>query len=228
MQQWPTPTTGHLPRLTPLLAALLATFALAPTTPARADTFVFDFENIPFGATTPAIEPADSVGSFTATFTSPQDPSGFQVYNAAPGFYQTLSGQYLAANRPGNALDIMFPSALSGLSVDFFLYGGATALDYTVLDGGVDGTLVATGSASATITDDYGVEGLLSFNATAFDTIILSPEPGDILAIDNLTVTTEQVPEPASIALLGLGLLGVSIARRRHHYSIPDQCRLAP
>ena len=38
---------------------------------------------------------------------------------------------------------------------------------------------------------------------------------GDHISLDNLTVSAAVVAEPASVALLGLGMLGLAVARRR-------------
>jgi hypothetical protein len=193
---------------------LVVIVGLAAVTPARADVFVFDFENVPLNVATPATEPSETSATFTATFSSPQDPSGYKIYNASVGLFQNLSGNYLATNAPGNALDVSFGPALSSMSVDFFLYGGATSVDYQLLSGGVDGTVVASGTAEATLTDSFGVEGMLDASAGPFDTIAFLPAEGAGLAIDNLSVDT-AVPEPTSLALLLAGLVPLGVRRRR-------------
>lgn len=189
---------------------------LVSVAPARGDTFMFDFENYPeYTTTTPTSLPSDTVPTqLNATFSSPQDPGGYSVFNAPPGVFTNLTGNYLATNAAGNGLDITFAAALDSLSLDFFLYGGATSVNYELMSGGVNGTEVASGTATTSITDGFGVEGVLSVVAGSFDTIAFLPGAGAGLAIDNLSVDT-VVPEPTSLALLLAGLVPLGVLRRR-------------
>jgi hypothetical protein len=196
------------------LLAILA--GLAAAAPARADTFLFDFENdLEVTTITPTALPSDTVSTqLNATFTSPQDPHGYAVFNAPPGVFTNLTGNYLATNAPGNGLDIIFAAVLDSLSVDFFLYGGATSVNYALLSGGVNGTEVASGTATGSITDGFGVEGILATGVATFDTIAFLPDSGTRMAIDNLLVDT-AVPEPASVALLLAALVPLGALRGR-------------
>ena len=74
-------------------------------------------------------------------------------------------------------------------------------------------TSVSTGSYS------YGVQGLalLELNLDGDLNVQLSANAGDFYIVSSqLDVTYSDVPEPASIALLSLGLIGLGFARKKH------------
>jgi hypothetical protein len=172
---------------------------------------VFNFENIPVGTPLPFSE---TVNGLTATFTgeaSVCDTAGFFV--TMPG--NTLIQQY--CNNPtlgdqNGPLRISFSSDLSFVSFDFATVGGASTLTVEALE---NGNPVSTSTFNSGIPPgQFADEGFASVPGV-FNMLVLTGGTSDmpsLLAIDNIST-----PEPASIALLGTGLAGLVLVRRRRN-----------
>ncbi|MBE9543105.1 MAG: PEP-CTERM sorting domain-containing protein, partial [Proteobacteria bacterium] len=105
-------------------------------------------------------------------------------------------------------VSIMFDSATSGISFDY-LNTWAVAITMDIFDTG-GGLLGSVGVAAGSTWD--------AVDLTAFSGVgridILQGGDGYTWGMDNLTFTS-AVPETGTLALLALGLIGVSFAKRK-------------
>jgi PEP-CTERM motif len=170
---------------------------------------LFDFENIPVGTPLPI---ADTVNGLTANF------SGQASVCDTGAFFVTLMGHTSIqqwCNPPATGvqtgpLNISFSSDLSSVSFNFATLGGDSTLTVEAFE---NGTPVSTSTFNAGIPPGQSVdEGFASLSGT-FNMLVLTAGGGASLAIDN--INTPAVPEPASFGLLGAGLAGLVLARRR-------------
>jgi hypothetical protein len=187
------------------MTALLLMGALSQ--PAHAGVVTFDFEDQAFGADTPL---SIAKPALTATFSSPADPGAFGITSAF-GLWPGMSGNILAS--PGSAfvdsvpLTITFSRPVRGVSLQFGL-GSIDPAGMIELDTDAGGHAIQTGIVPI---GSLLPEGELTFIGDYFTSITLISNVLDF-GIDNLRV---DLPEPASLAILSLGLLGLGVMRRR-------------
>lgn len=161
-------------------------------------------------------------GSYTNNFNGLPDPpsgpvpfsgNGFAYSAASPGDIY-LSGGFLGTNLPNLTLTISFTSGnVFAIGANFYSTNlsdafQAVSMTISLSDGTVE-TFTPT-----SLTDSY--RGFVS-NVAITSLVLSAPGQSLYAGLDNLTVgrAALAVPEPASWLLVGLGLVGVLVARRR-------------
>ena len=172
------------------------------------------------GVTTADFNGIASVGSFVGygsgpavidglTFTS--NDSMFVIDPAYYGFPYP-DGFFNADYTVPNVVTIALPGSYTAVGFDFgSLFSGGASFDVTL--GGLGPfTVSSTGSTADGVLDFAGF-----ISTTSFNTVTLSmPDAPNYNAVDNFSYGGAAIPEPASIALLGSGLLGIAgVLRRR-------------
>lgn len=159
-------------------------------------------------------------GSYTETFTSFDNSGSGPAAFSGNGFAYTLfapsdiyaSGEFAGTNLPNEALTITFTSGnVTAVGGNFYATNISDVFQAVSITLGLsDGTTVAFTPAS--VFDSYR-----GFTSTVGITSLVMSAPGISLyaGIDNLTVGVTAVPEPASWALMALGVAGLLVARRR-------------
>jgi hypothetical protein len=178
----------------------------------HAGTVVFDYSNATAGVT--ATPFSQTVSGVTATFSSDQDPGGFEV-DVSP--FATFTG--LMVDSPGPAfatgaqLDVVFSVPLVGVSFSFATVGSGP-LELDIYNGG--GSPVSTMTISGVVPPfPYTFpEGVMSFSGAPFTSIVIQDPSDPFFAIGAITATLPaELDEPASGAVMSIALAGLLLWR---------------
>ncbi|MDP2008030.1 MAG: PEP-CTERM sorting domain-containing protein [Rubrivivax sp.] len=191
-----------------------AAFALAAATAVSAQTTTYTssaafLPNVGAGSYTEAFAVPSFSGDATADFSS----GGFSYTVSVPGNTLYGNGGFIGTNGPNFPMLVTFTGApVTAVGGNFFATNisdvfQAVPITVTLSDGTTSMFTPASESAS-----------YRGFVSTLAITSLTLGAPGASLYVgmDNLTVgVASVVPEPATALLLGLGLGGVLLARRR-------------
>lgn len=189
-----------------LLAALLATAGF------NANAVVMDFNQL--------------TGSGLQSRGYHYEEDGFQLdTTGSQGFYSIHSNDYRYDGSVG-----FFNDTIDGITRLTKIGGGLFSLDSIDMDslnGGYQvtvnfiGTLL-NGSTVSTSFRTNAANNLQTFDfGTSFDNVtsVAWTQASPYHSFDNIVVNAAQVPEPGTVAMLGLGLLGVFASRRKSEKS---------
>jgi hypothetical protein len=189
-------------RLTLAAAALLAVAAK----PAAAQTYSFDLGGGYFDGTPATIT---SQNGYNVTFSSSQDGAngGFYIGNNS-GLFTSLGAEVLIdPGLGGDTLTLTFSQAITGLSFNFGV------ADLLALNG--DDTLTVSDGSTTTQFNAALQNGDLYPTGSAAFSDLAGFTTVSITAPEEFIIGLTDVPEPASVAMLAVGLLGLVALRRK-------------
>jgi hypothetical protein len=145
------------------------------------------------------------------------DPGSWQGYGYWNGL---ISGQYVALDGFGNPASVSTINGAQTISgfTGYFTAAWTNDLVLTV-QGLVNGSVVQTFQTDLVYTgpEFYAVNFAQKVDTIEFSTYTPTDPNNAEFGLDNLTINPQAVPEPGSLAVLGLGAVCVIRHRRREH-----------
>ena len=198
------------------LPALILMLSLTTLTQANADEVIFEFPTN--GANGAAFDFNSPTGSFTDTASSLIANFSAVVAGNTGDLNATTSSFGINATGVGDDSDGL--DAANGAESIVITFGGPVSATLTEVDLGV---FTAAGADAGTI-DIGGVSTALASTNTRVipvhselvgNTLTITGTAGNGFSLDSLTFHVKPVPEPGSLAMLGLGSVLMMARRRR-------------
>jgi hypothetical protein len=151
-------------------------------------------------------------------------PASLATYTSADPTGYTGSGALFSTFQP--SIDLMPLNgtySLTSIGLAPFLLGPLDVNPISVLFTGMR----VGGNVTQTINLGTGLTGLSMFQLNGFTNLssvrltVTSPSFEPYVQIDNVTGTISAVPEPATFALVGLGLASLGVGARRRRRALP-------
>lgn len=198
-----------LKSLPPLALCVAALFASLPSHA----TFVQSTDATTAGFTTTTTYGFTEAGLANGTVVTNQ----YAGVNFSPNLYQGSQDCTGFPNMTtpclGNYFPVVVPWTVIFSSVQTQAgFNMVTNPNTTLFEAFLGATLVDSSSVSTDFTSGSNFYG---FEAVSFDSIKVTTSGDGLMLLDNLTFNSNAIPEPGSLALVGLGLAGLVSLRRR-------------